>query len=231
MVTVAEDTAKKIARLADWKKANPKQWEKELAVPEGDDPLYISRQQIESAAFRSLSKNALQWYMMLLTKRQVKPSGRKKRGQRRRDYYIANNGQIIFPYSEASEQLKLSRQQIRNAIDELQAKGFIDAAHWGTGGKKPKDGTGDCTLFCVDSRWRKYDPDLGASTQPPRNPRPKDRRNLGFALLNKDPERRRKMAERRKQTIRNRSGKTNIGVKIHTPLPVFECEKTHSIST
>ncbi|MBU0485087.1 MAG: hypothetical protein KKB30_11320 [Proteobacteria bacterium] len=90
-----------------------------------------------------------------------------KRAKRSDDWIIKNNGEIVYPYSEA-EHKGIGRREFRNAIDELMAKGFLDIAHQGSGGR-----SGDMTKYFIDDRWKDYGK---PSFRPAKNPRIKDSR-------------------------------------------------------
>ncbi len=114
-----------------------------------------------------------------------------------------NNGEIVFTYSEALAK-GYSRQQFVNGIDELQAKGFIDITHQGTGGRKPNNGAGDYTTYWIDDRWEDYGTD---DFKPARNPRKKDtRKGQGFGYIWDDPEKSKAMLEK----IRKGKGKKQL---------------------
>ena len=92
---------------------------------------------------------------------------------------IENNGELVYPYTEAVEN-GFTKAQFRSAIDELQQKGFIDITHQGKGGRKPAKGTGDVTTYWIDDRWIDYGTD---DFRPPRNSRKKDnRKGRGWAV-------------------------------------------------
>jgi len=83
------------------------------------------------------------------------------------EWVIENNGDIVYPYSEA-ERKGIGRREFRNAIDELREKGLLDISHLGSGGRK-----GDMSRYFLCDRWKDYGtPEF----QPPKNPRSKDNR-------------------------------------------------------
>ncbi len=92
---------------------------------------------------------------------------RVKRSKRSDDWIIKNNGEIVYPYSEA-EKKGIGRREFRNAIDELLEKGFLDITHQGSGGR-----SGDMTKYCIDVRWKDYGT---PSFRSAKNPRAKDTR-------------------------------------------------------
>ena len=173
MVTVAESVRAKIEKDAKWRKENP--WHSQ-EHPDDEPKIYLTKEMLESEAYRSLSRVAMLIYQDFLAKRDMRAINR-KRAQRK--WVIANNGEIIYPYSEA-ETNGFSKDQFRKAIDELQQKGFIDITHQGKGGRKPANGTGDVSLYWIDDRWKEYGTN---DFRPPRNPRIKDtRKGRGWAL-------------------------------------------------
>ena len=90
-----------------------------------------------------------------------------KRSKRSEDWIIRNNGEIVYPYSEAVRK-EIGRREFRNAIDELIEKGFLDITHQGSGGH-----SSDMTKYFIDDRWQDYGT---PSFRPAKNPRRKDSR-------------------------------------------------------
>jgi hypothetical protein len=117
-----------------------------------------------SSAFRSLSKWALLVYLDFLVRRQMEPVKRAKRSD---DWIVKNNGEIVYPYTDA-EHKGIGRREFRNAIDDLIEKGFLDITHQGSGGR-----SGDMTKYFIDIRWKDYGT---PSFRPAKNPRTKDSR-------------------------------------------------------
>lgn len=201
-LTITKDTQHKIEKAKKWEEANPGLSWCSQEHPEKEEKIYITKELLHSEAFRSLSKSAVLFYLDLLEKRWM---GWFKRKQEK-IYVIQNNGEIEYPYEDAEK--SFSRTTIRNAIDELQAKGLIDITHQGRGGRKPAKGTGDVSNYWIDDRWKNYGTD---DFKPPRKPRQKDkRRDRGFLKiwneLNEDPERRKKWIENRKKgTAKNKT--------------------------
>ncbi|OEU64982.1 MAG: hypothetical protein BA863_18640 [Desulfovibrio sp. S3730MH75] len=103
-------------------------------------------------------------YLDFLRKRQMEKVKRRKRSD---CWVIRNNGEIVYPYSEA-EHKGIGRREFRNAIDELIDKGFLDITHQGSGGR-----SGDMTTFFIDDRWKEYNTSV---FRPASNPRKKDSR-------------------------------------------------------
>jgi hypothetical protein len=193
--TIDEVIKRKIEKAKNWEKANPGlSWcDSGYAV---DEPkIYISKELINSLAYRSLSRAALLIYQDFLAKRIMKAIKR----NRKKFWVTENNGEIIYPYSEALKK-GFSKTIFRNAIDELQAKGLIDITHRGKGGRKPAKGAGDVTTYWIDDRWEDYGT---IDFKPPRNLRYKDtRKNRGFALLYADKKKAEAMIEKRNMTNR-----------------------------
>lgn len=126
--------------------------------------IWFDKNLLRSSAFRSLKKWSLLVYLDFLRKRKM---AKVKRHRRSNEWVIKNNGQIVYPYSEA-EKKGIGRREFRNAIDELMEKGFLDIAHKGSGGR-----SGDMTKYIIDDRWSDY----GLSSfRPAKNPRKKDNR-------------------------------------------------------
>ena len=172
MVTVADAIQEKIKKAAKWRKENP--WHSP-EYPEDEGKIYIYREMLESKAYRSLSRVAMLLYQDFLARREMLPIKRNKE----KVWVINNNGQLIYPYEDAIEN-GFTRDQFRNAIDELQQKGFIDITHQGKGGRKPAKGTGDVSKYWIDDRWKNYGSE---DFKPPRNPRVKDKRKgRGWSL-------------------------------------------------
>jgi hypothetical protein len=195
--TIEESIKHKIEKARNWEKANPSLSWCESSYSEDEGKIYILKELLESIHYRSLSKVAMLVYQDFLSKRIMA----KVKGGRKKIWKIQNNGEIIYPYSEAVEK-GFTKAQFRNAIDELQEKGFIDITHQGKGGRKPAKGTGDVTTYMIDERWREYGtPDF----KPPRNLRRKDKRSgRGFALLWNDPKHKKKLLEKQRLSkVRN----------------------------
>nr|BDD46984.1 hypothetical protein 2 [Desulfobacteraceae bacterium] len=189
MVTVFEDIKNKIEKAKKWEEANSELSWCSPEYPENKGKVYITKEILESQAYRSLSKIAMLLYQDFLAKRIMKQI----KSNKKKVWVIENNGHIIFPYAEAEER-GYSRDQFRNGIDELQRKGFIDITHQGKGGRKPAKGTGDVSRYWIDDRWREYGTD---DFRLPRKPRQKDtRQGRGWKLYHD-----------KKQTI---------GMEIHT---------------
>ena len=200
-ITIDEKIQNDITKAKKWETANPGQsWVNATYRPD-EEKIYISKELLSSKAYRSLSRVSFLVYQDFLGKREMFKDRRKK------TWHVGNNGELIYTYWEAEEN-GFSSKQFRNAIDELQAKGLIDIYHQGHGGRKPKDGEGDFTTYWIDDRWMEYGTD---DFRPPRKPRPKERRqSRGWALLMKDPKKRKQIIAKRKKTVRNNAKKNKI---------------------
>jgi len=147
---------------------------------------------IKSTAFRSLNKWSLLVLFDFYSKRQPREV---KRSGRESGWFIENNGDIVFPYSEA-ERRGISRRNFRNAIDELILKGFLDINHRGGGGRK-----GDVTTYFIDERWQHYGTE---KFEPAKKPRKKDdRKGRGWAMIWADPERAERLLKKRSAAGKN----------------------------
>ena len=135
--------------------------------------VYLEAELLNSEAFRSLSKWGLQVYLRFLTKRVMVKAKHKSKSD---SHSIANNGEIVFCYSEA-EKMGIGRREFRNALDEQIAKGFLDINHQGAGGRSR-----DSSTYFVCDRWKNWNtPDY---KQTP-NPRAKNtRQGQGWSVFN-----------------------------------------------
>lgn len=217
--TIAEKIEQKARTLSRWRDANRQiEWVSQ-DYPSGNH-IALPRDLLRSNAYRSLGKWSLLVYQDLLAKRKMVFVRR----NRKKIWQIENNGEIVYPYSEAVAN-GISRKQFVGAIDELQEKGFIDITHQGKGGRKPANGNGDCTTFWIDDRWEDYGTE---NFRPPRNPRRKDqRKDRGFALINGDPKLKKKIETKRQRTKQEIFPSVQNG----TRFPANECQKWNSLST
>lgn len=189
MGTIAERIDKDIAKAKRWQEANPGLSWPSREIETKEPKIYIPKEMLNSTAYRGLSKVAMLLLQDFLAKRILK-QGSKKR------WYCENNGNIIFPYQEAVEK-GYSRNQFRDGFDELQARGFLDLMHRGTGGRKPIKGNADCSKYWIDDRWMHYGtPEF----KPARKLRQKDtRQGRGWALVMNDPKMKKKILAKRKK--------------------------------
>jgi len=189
MVTVAEAIQEKSKKLNDWLKANP--GVPLVYGPDIDERIFFERSLLDSPAFRKLSRGALLLYLDFLGKRTMEKDRTTKR------WYIKNNGEIVYPYSEAKSK-GMSGDQFRDWIDELIEHGLLGIAHQGQGGRKPQNGKGDVSKYFISNNWKNY----GSDDFKPERRRKKDNRQArGFALIWKDPKRREAMLKKRFETI------------------------------
>ena len=138
--TIEESIKRKIEKAKNWEIANPGLSWCDSGYLVDEPKIYITKELLNSPAYRSLSRAALLIYQDFLAKRIMKAVKR----NRKKLWVTENNGEIIYPYSEALEKGFL-RDVFRNSIDELQEKGLIDITHCGKGGRKPANGAGDVT--------------------------------------------------------------------------------------
>ena len=201
MVTISEKIQEKSKRLNEWIKANPNI--PLVCGPDADDRVFFERSLLDSPAFRKLSRGALLIYLDFLSKRQMEKDRVTKR------WYIKNNGEIVYPYSEAQNK-GISKTQFRDWIDELIASGLLGIAHQGKGGRKPKIGKGDVSKYFISERWKKF----GDDDFKPESPRKKDnRKGRGFSLIWDDPVRREAMLKKRSETIERKKRPKDAGKK------------------
>jgi len=130
---------------------------------------FIETEMLRSKAFKDLPGTAIQVLMWFYLKRKLKNMG--SRGKKK--WIITNNGEIVFSYVDAEKKYGLTRARFSRALNALIEKGFIDIDHHGGGMM------GDCTLYGIRERWRKY----GTDQFNPQS-RPKDTRGLGFTRNN-----------------------------------------------
>ena len=109
-------------------------------------PIVVERKLLESGAYHDLKGRAPKVLMWFLAKRKMA----RLKNRKRNEWVIANNGEIVFTYSEASEKHGISRQAFSKAIDELLKKGFIDITTQGIGVTKAP------SLYAISERWRNY---------------------------------------------------------------------------
>lgn len=109
--------------------------------------IVLDQQLVKSGAWLRLTGAAPQVYLVFRCKCQIKTlKGKPGKGRR----VIANNGQIVFTYSEAEKQYGLTKPRFMRAIDQLVEYGFIDIAATGCGHRKMT------TMYSISDRWRQY---------------------------------------------------------------------------
>ncbi len=118
-----------------------------MGTKSGSKAIYLDKGLLRSKNFRTLSKWSMLVYLDVLRKRRMVKN---KKSGRDTIWSIGNNGDIIYPYSEA-EHKGIGRREFRNSIDELVERGFLDVTHWGSGGR-----SGDVTKYFLDDRWKDY---------------------------------------------------------------------------
>ena len=128
--------------------------------------IWLERRLIVSEAFRALQTTSSYVVLMVfMSKRQMEVLKTAKR----KEFVIANNGEIEFTYIEAKQKYGISDSKFTKAIDELIDKGFIDIAATGMGVHKVT------THYSISDRWKDYGtPDFV------KKERPKGTINRGF---------------------------------------------------
>ncbi len=86
---------------------------------------------------------------------------------------ITNNGEIVFPYSQAESKFGITKPRFQRALRQLIEVGFLDINHHGGGLVK------DCTTYLISERWMKYGKDGFVWKT-----LPKDTRKFGFTPEN-----------------------------------------------
>lgn len=132
------------------------------------DVMYISRLMVESEVWGKLSETSMRVYLLFLTKRQMEKI-QHKAGKSKRDFRIANNGEIQFTYQEAEDKWDITRPRFARAIDQLVGLGFIDITQHGSGLHRDK------SLYAISDRWELYGTDKFATMS-----RPKRKLHYGF---------------------------------------------------
>ena len=108
----------------------------------------MSRKEVNSEAFSSLSGVAILVYHHFKMKCQMEPI--KAKPGRKRGWRIKKYGELEYTYSEA-EKRGITRPRFKRALKELIEKGFLDITHSGMGGRK-----GDKSLYAISERWKKH---------------------------------------------------------------------------
>ena len=132
------------------------------------DRMFVSKKHITSLAVRSLrTAAACKVFLVFLTKCQWKPIEGARR--RKKEYYLANQGEIQFTYNEAKNKWGIGSKKFTRALDELIRVGLIDIARTGYGLHK------DVTLYAISDRWEKFGADEFVAKK-----RRKRKQQLGF---------------------------------------------------
>lgn len=135
-------------------------------------PAFIEQRLLKSKAYRGLRTPTAYFVLGIFwTKRQMTRVGRSGKKQ----WVIANNGEIVFTYEEAKTKYGISYGAFRRAIDELLDKGFIDIAESGAGLHK------SANLYSISERWKLY----GTEKYKTPKPRPRTPINKGFQKGNR----------------------------------------------
>jgi hypothetical protein len=100
----------------------------------------IAWEMLDSAAFKTLSANAIRALIRFLQKRTWKGKGRNK---------VFGNTGLVFTYAEA-EELAIGRSSFHSIIRRLFELGFIDIEHQGGGVAK------DYSRYALSERWKAF---------------------------------------------------------------------------
>ena len=107
----------------------------------------IDRQMIQSRAFLALTGASPQVLLLFLARRKLAEIGSRVG---KKSWAITNNGDIVFPYSQAEKHFGITKPRFRRALKQLIEFGFLDINHHGGGLVK------DCTTYFISERWKKY---------------------------------------------------------------------------
>jgi N-acetylglucosamine-6-phosphate deacetylase len=121
---------------------------------------------LKSPCFMSLTSTAKTVLLLFYCRRKLSKVGRHGKGK----WLVINNGEILFPYSEAEKKFGIKKSTFARAITQLIEHGFIDINHHGGGM------LGDATTYFISERWYNYGTDKFIAKT-----RMKDTRKLGFA--------------------------------------------------
>lgn len=131
--------------------------------------IYIDKAQLQSKAYLSLTGKAPQVLGLFWCKRRV------MKARYSGSYVISNNGEIVFPYTEALK-YGIKKSTFTRTLGELIEKGFIDVAHHG--GQLQ----GDTTKYALSDRWKDYGTEQFEKVE-----REKGRPGVGFAKKKQRP--------------------------------------------
>ena len=159
--------------------------------------IFFDKDLLLSRAYLDLTGISPQVLSLFLIRRKLSKIGRKGK----ETWDIINNGEIVFPYSQAEIKYGITKPRFRRAINQLIEHGFLEINHHGGGMVK------DCTTYIISDRWRKYGTDKFIFKS-----LPKDTRKLGFTSQNWEKRSRKKKRNRSNTGNDNvtRSSNTNI---------------------
>jgi hypothetical protein len=155
----------------------------------------IDRQLINSSALMKLTGVSPQVLLLFLARRKYSKSGSRAGKE---SWAITNNGDIVFPYTQAEVKFGITKPRFNRAIKQLIAFGFLDISHHGGGLVK------DCTTYFISDRWKNYGKDNFVA-----NLLPKDTRKLGFTSENWEKRTGKKRANKSKIANENVTGSGN----------------------
>ena len=109
--------------------------------------IFFEREIVHSPAFLALTGVSAQVLFLFLARRKMGKVG-SRRGKE--SWAITNNGEIVFPYSQAVSKFGITKPRFQRALRQLIEFGFLDINHHGGGLVK------DCTTYFISDRWKKY---------------------------------------------------------------------------
>lgn len=128
--------------------------------------LFVDPRLPTSSACLSLKPHSLNVLLIFYGKRKMSSH---TDGKGNTIWKITNNGEIVFPYTEALRH-GISKKQFVATLDDLNSKGFIEFTHQGTG-------PGDSSTYKLCERWQAF----GKNHFEPAPPRRKNTDpNFGF---------------------------------------------------
>jgi len=130
-----------------------------------NNAIWLSKAVLKSPAFLGLSAGAMSLYLHFLMKRQMV-----KTPNKRQQWQIANNGEIVFTYKMAKKELGMYPSRFMRSLDKLIENGLIDIERPGSGSRK-----GDYSLYSISTRWELFGKDNFIQKA-----RQKDMRQIGF---------------------------------------------------
>jgi DNA-binding PadR family transcriptional regulator len=174
--------------------------------------IYLEPGLIDSQSFQKLSGTAKWVYLLFLQRRVMKKTGRKGKEK----WFIENNGEIVFSYTEAQKKYGITKPRFQRALKELVEKGLIDVTHHGGGVR------GDFSTYAICERWRDYGTEkFDFKTLP------KDTRKLGFTKKNWEERTGKKRTKKEKSGNGNVNGSGNKNVTDQPQNILHQVTKTY----
>jgi len=157
--------------------------------------IVIEMRLTDSPAYWELKSHGIRVLFRFLEKRQLRKTKDSKGNE---NWVITNNGELVYTYKEATRD-GMSRNQFRNAIDDLIARGFLEINNQGTG-------PGDPSTYKLCERWQAYGTENFIAAPKRRKNKSK---NMGWSKYNRQ--------KKQKLGIEN---DTSSGDEIDTSLPI-----------